>query len=191
MDAINQRNHRIFNLTKGLNMVIETIIFSVGVLIGAAIVYVMMLTSPIHSKKQSDNKKNKDNRYETVNLDTGKYIIPEYADGDEYNRQVNGYDIHIRENFEAYIRDNVQKWWNEYANNRRKELAPLARTICKYVKVEPVRLKGSWSSDWYAYVKQDAFKVKVRYVTPYFNEQYNMELRITNTDIKENNDEFQ
>lgn len=168
----------------------ETILFSAGVLIGAAIVYVVMLTYPVHGNKQSDNKKNKDNRYGTVNLDTGKYIIPEYVDGDDYNRQVRGYDIHIRENFEQYIRLHVQEWWDDYANSRRKELAPLARITCKYVKVEPVRLKGSWSTDWYAYVEHGAFKVKVRYITPHFYESYNMEIRITNTNITETNNEF-
>ena len=138
-------------------------------------------------KRNKESKQNKDNRYETVNLDYGKYIIPVYATGDDYNKQVNGYDIHIRENFEQYIRLHVQEWWDDYENTRRKELAPLSRTICKYVKVEPVRLKGSWSTDWYAYVKHGAFNVKVRYVKPYFDESYNMEMKITNTNITEDN----
>lgn len=133
--------------------------------------------------KESQSKK--DNRYETVNLDYGKYIIPACATGDDYNKQVNCYDIHIRENFEQYIRLHVQDWWNEYENARRKELAPLSRTICKYVKVEPLRLNGAWSTDWYAYVKHGAFEVKVRYIQPYFDEQYNMEMKITNTNITE------
>ena len=138
-------------------------------------------------KRNKERRSKKDNRYETVNLDYGKYIIPVYATGDDYNKQVNGYDIHIRENFEQYIRLHVQEWWDEYENARRKELAPLSRTICKHVKVEPVRLKGSWSTDWYAYVEHGAFKVKVRYLEPYFDEQYNMEMKITNTNITEDN----
>lgn len=166
-------------------MVLETIIFSAGVLIGTAIVYVMMLISPVHSKKQSDNKKNKDKRYETVILDDGTFVIPETVQGDDYNKYVNGYDKYIRENFEQYIRLHVQEWWDEYENTRRKELAPLSRTICKYVKVEPLRLNGAGSTDWYAYVKHGAFKVKVRYIQPYFDEQYNMEMKITNTNITE------
>lgn len=136
-------------------------------------------------KRNKESQSKKDNRYETVNLDYGKYSIPACVTGDDYNKQVNGYDIHIRENFEQYIRLHVQEWWNEYENARRKELAPLSRTICKYVKVEPVRLKGSWSTDWYAYVKHGAFEVKVRYINPYFDEQYNMEMKITNTNITE------
>lgn len=167
-------------------MDIETIIYGAGVLTGVAIVYVSMFTTTT-IKKQREDKNGKDNRYETVNLDYGKYIIPAYATGDDYNKQVKGYDIHIRENFEQYIRLHVQEWWDEYENARRKELAPLARTICKYVKVEPIRLKGSWSTDWYAYVEQGAFKVKVRHLEPYFDEQYNMELKITNTNITEDN----
>lgn len=138
-------------------------------------------------KRNKERQSKKDNRYETVNLDYGKYIIPAYVTGDDYNKQVNGYDKCIRENFEQYIRDNVQKWWDEYENSRRKEKALLARTICKYVKVEPLRLNGAWSSDWYAYVKHGAFKVKVRYIHPYFDEQYNMEMKITNTNITEDN----
>ena len=141
-------------------------------------------------KRNKEKQSNTDNRYETVKLDTGKYIIPDYVDGDEYNRQLNGYDKYIRENFEQYIILHVQEWWNEYAKSRRKELAPLSRTICKYVKVEPVRLKGAWSADWYAYVKHGAFKVKVRYIEPYFDEKYNMELKITNTNITEDKDEL-
>ena len=170
-------------------MIIETITYSAGVLTGAAIVYVMMLTDRAHSSKQSDNKKNKDNRYETVLLDDGTFVVPETAHGDDYNKYVDGYDRYIRENFEQYIRLNVQEWWDEYENTRRKELAPLAQTIYKYVKVEPIRLKGAWSTDWYAYVKHGAFKVKVRYIEPYFNEQCNMELKITNTNITENSNE--
>lgn len=138
-------------------------------------------------KSNKERQSNKDKRYETVNLDYCKYIIPSYATGDTYNSQVKGYDIHIRENFEQYIRLHVQEWWDGYENERRKELAPLARTICKYVKVEPLRLNGAWSSDWYAYVKHGAFKVKVRYVEPFFDEQYNMEMKITNTNITEDN----
>lgn len=82
-------------------------------------------------KRNKERQSKKDNRYETVNLDYGKYIIPACATGYDYNKQVNGYDIHIRENFEQYIRLHVQEWWDEYENDRRKELAPLSRTICK------------------------------------------------------------
>jgi hypothetical protein len=141
-------------------------------------------------KRNKEGQSKEDNRYETVKLDDGDFVIPKTVHGDDYNKYVNGYNIHIRENFEQYIRLHVQEWWDEYANGRRKELAPLSRTICKYVKVEPVRLKGSWSTDWYAYVVHGAFKVKVRYIEPYFDEQYNMEIKITNTNITENTNEF-
>ena len=136
-------------------------------------------------KRNKESKSKKDNRYETVNLDYDKYIIPAYITGDDYNSQVKGYDIHIRENFEQYIRLHVQEWWDEYENTRRKELAPLSRTISNYVKVEPLRLNGAWGTDWYAYVKHGAFKVKVRYVKPWFDDCYNMEMKITNTNITE------
>ena len=141
-------------------------------------------------KRNKERQSKKDNRYETVVLDDGTFVIPETVQGDEYNTYVSGYDKYIRENFEQYIRLHVQEWWDEYANNRRKELAPLSRTICKYVKVEPVRLDGAWSANWYAYVVHRAFKVKVRYIEPYFNESYNMEMKITNTNITENTNEF-
>ena len=166
-------------------MVIETLIYGAGILTGVAIVYIMTFTSPVRYKKQCDDKNGKDNRYETVVLDYGTFVIPKTVHDDDYNKYVNGYDKYIRENFEQYIRDNLQKWWDEYENARRKELAPLSRTICKYVKVAPVRLKGSWSTEWYAYVKHGAFNVKVRYIHPYFDEQYNMEIKITNTNITE------
>lgn len=141
-------------------------------------------------KRNKERQSNKDRRYETVALDDGTFVIPATVHGDDYNTYVNGYDKYIRENFEQYIRIHVQEWWDEYENARRKELAPLACTTCKYVKVEPVRLKGSWSTDWYAYVKHGAFKVKVRYIESYFDEPYNMEIRITNTNITENTNEF-
>lgn len=137
-------------------------------------------------KRNKGNQSKKDNRYETVNLDDGNFVIPDKIHGDDYNKYVNGYDIHIRENFEQYIRDNVQKWWDEYENSRRKELAPLSRTICKYVKVEPLRLNGAWGTDWYAYVKHGAFYVKVRYIN-WFDNDVNMEMKITNTNITEDN----
>ena len=138
-------------------------------------------------KRNKERQSKKDNRYETVRLDDGNFVIPDKTHGDDYNKYVNGYDIHIRENFENYIRQNVQKWWDEYENDRRKELDPLARTICKYVNVEPIRLKGSWSTEWYAYVKHGAFNVKVRCIQPYYDELYNMEIKITNTNITEDN----
>ena len=141
-------------------------------------------------KRNKERQAKKDNRYETVILDDGTFVIPATVHGDDYNRYVNGYAKCMRENFEQYIRLHVQEWWDEYENSRRKELATVARTTCKYVKVEPVRLDGSWSTDWYAYVEHGAFKVKVRYLEPYFDEQYNMELKITNTNITENKDEF-
>lgn len=167
-------------------MVIETMIYGAGVLTGVAIVYVMMPTSPVHIKKRESQSK-KDNRYETIILDYGTFVIPKSVHGDDYNKYVNGYDKCIRENFEQCIRDNVQKWWDEYENARRKEKATLARTICKYVKVEPLRLNGAWSTDWYAYVKHGAFSVKVRHIKQYFDESYNMEMKITNTNITEDN----
>ena len=157
-------------------MVSDILCLIVGVCIGISIRVVMIY---IRNKKR---KAKLSNQYETVNLDYGKYIIPAYATGDDYNKQVTGYDIHIRENFEQYIRLHVQEWWDEYENARRKELAPLSRTIRKYVKVEPVRLKGSWSTDWYAYVKHGVFSVKARYVKPYFDEPYNMEININITE---------
>ena len=160
-------------------MVSDILCLIVGVCIGISIRVVMIYIRNKNRKKKSTNQ------YETVNLDYCKYIIPTCATGDDYNSQVKGYDIHIRENFEQYIRLHVQEWWDEYENARRKELAPLLRTMYKYVKVEPVRLKGSWSTDWYAYVKHGAFKVEVRYVKPYFAEPYNMEMKITNTNITE------
>lgn len=162
-------------------MVSNILCLVIGVCVGISIRVFMIY---IRNKKR---KKKPTNQYETVNLDYGKYIIPETVRDDDYNAYVNGYDIHIRDNFEVYIRDNVQKWWDEYENARRKELAPLSRTICKYVKVEPLRLNGAWSTEWYAYVKHGAFKVKVRYIQPYFDEQYNMEMKITNTNITEDN----
>lgn len=163
----------------------ETLFVLVGAVSGACVgTFIDFILRLIHNRRKNKQTKN-DKRHETVNLDYGKYIIPAYASGNDYNKQVNGYDIHIRENFEQYIRLHVQEWWDKYENDRRKELAPLARTICKYVKVEPVRLKGSWSTDWYAYVKHGAFTVKVRYVEPFFDEQYNMEMKITNTNITE------
>lgn len=139
-------------------------------------------------KRNKESKSKKDNRYETVVLDDGTFVIPDTVHGDDYNKYVNDYDKCIRENFEQYIRLHVQQWWDEYENNSRKELAPLARTICKCVKVEPVRLKGSWSTDYYAYVEHEAFKVQVRYIN-WFDEDI-MEIKITNTNITENNDEF-
>ena len=138
-------------------------------------------------KRSKERHPQKDNKYETVVLDYGTFVIPKTVHDDDYNKYVNGYDKCIRENFEQYIRDNVQKWWDEYENARRKELAPLSRTICKYVKVEPLRLNGAWSSDWYAYVKHGAFSVKVRHIKQYFDEPYNMEMKITNKNITEDN----
>ena len=154
---------------------------------GIALIFVNEFLQYVYRtvKRNKENKSKKDNRYETVNLDYGKYIIPAYVTGDDYNKQVNGYDRYIRENFEQYIGLHVQEWWDEYESERRKTLSPLARTMYKYVMVEPIRLKGSWSTDWYAYVEHGAFKVKVRYVQPYFDEQYNMEMKITNTNITE------
>lgn len=104
---------------------------------------------------------------------------------DEYNKYVNGYDKCIRKNFEEYIRDNVQKWWDEYESTRRRKKELLARTICKYVKVEPLRINGALSDELYAYVEHGAFNVKVRCIQPYYDELYNMEMKITNTNITE------
>lgn len=162
-------------------MVSNILCLVVGVCIGISIRVVMIY---IRNKKRKNKQTKNDKQYETVNLDYGEYIIPAYATGDEYNKQVNGYDIHIRENFEQYIRLHVQEWWDDYENTRRKELAPLSRTICKYVKVEPLRLNGAWSSDWYAYVKRGVFEVKVRYIN-WFDDDVNMEMKITNTNITE------
>lgn len=135
-------------------------------------------------KRNKERQSKKDARHETVVLDDGTFVIPETAHGDDYNRYVNGYDKRIRENFEQYIRLHVQEWWDVYAKTCRKELTPVARHICKYVKVEPVRLKGAWSTDYYAYVEHGAFKVKVRYIN-WFDEDVNMEIKITNTNITE------
>jgi hypothetical protein len=140
-------------------------------------------------KRNKESRSKKDKRYETVVLDYGTFVIPNTIHGDDYNKHVNGYDKCIRENFEQYIRLHVQEWWDEYENDRRKEKAPLARTICKYVKVEPLRLNGAWSADWYAYVKHGAFSVKVRHIKQYFDEPYNMEMKITNKNITEDNNE--
>lgn len=137
-------------------------------------------------KRNKESRSKKDNQYETVILDDGTFVIPETVHDDDYNKYVNGYDKCIRENFEQYIRDNVQKWWDEYEIARRKALAPLARTICKYVKVEPLRLNGAWSADWYAYIKHGAFSVKVRYIN-WFDYDVNMEMKITNKNITEDN----
>ena len=138
-------------------------------------------------KRNKERRANKDRQYEKVVLDYGTFVIPNTVHGDDYNKYVNGYDKCIRENFEQYIRENVQQGWIEYENDRRKEKAPLERTICKYVKVEPVRINGAYSSDWYAYVKHGAFSVKVRHIKQYFDEPYNMEMKITNTNITEDN----
>jgi hypothetical protein len=94
-------------------------------------------------KRNKESRSKKDNQYETVVLDYGTFVVPKTVHDDDYNKYVNGYDKSIRENFEQYIRDNVQKWWDEYENARRKVKALLARTICKYVKVEPLRLNGA------------------------------------------------
>lgn len=138
-------------------------------------------------KRNKESQSKKDTQTETVVLDDGTFVIPETVHGDDYNKYVNGYDKCIRENFEQYIRLHVQEWWDKYENDRRKELAPLSRTICKYVMVEPLRLNGALNSDWYVYVKHGAFKVKVRYIKPYFDEPYNMEMKIINTNITEDN----
>ena len=141
-------------------------------------------------KRKKEARSKKDNQYETVILDYGTFVIPNTIHGDEYNKYVNGYDKCIRENFEQYIRLHVQEWWDDYENARRKEKAPLERTIRKYVTIEPLRLNGAWSADWYAYVKHGAFSVKVRYVnTGWHGDPYNMEMKITNTTITENSNE--
>jgi hypothetical protein len=137
-------------------------------------------------KRNKERQPQKNNKYETVVLDDGTFVIPKTVHGDDYNKYVNGYDKYIRENFEQYIRLHVQDWWYEYENSRRKEKAPLARTICKYVKIEPLRLNGAWSTDWYAYVKHGAFSVKVRYIN-WFDANVNMEMKITNKNITEDN----
>jgi hypothetical protein len=192
MNAINQRNHRIYFNNKGVIMDKQAIWWSAFLAGGMASMIVNEFLQYVYRtmKRNKERQSKKGNQYETVILDDGTFGIPDKIHGDDYNKYISGYDIHIRENFEQYIRLHVQEWWDEYENNRRKEIAPLARTICKYVKVEPVRLKGSWSTDWYAYVVHGAFKVKVRYIEPYFDEQYNMEIKITNTNITENNNEL-
>ena len=136
-------------------------------------------------KRKKESKAKKDSQYETINIRTGDSDVPTNINGEAYNNYIKGYDLCVREVFEQHIRKNVQKWWDDYENERRKEFAPLARTISKYVRVEPLRLNGAWSTDWYAYVEQGAFKVKVRYIKPYFDVPYNMEMKITNTNITE------
>lgn len=163
----------------------ETILTLAGVVAGACVcVDIGFVLHKIYGNNRKKEQTKNDKRYETIALDDGTFVIPKTVHNDDYNKYVNGYDIHIRENFEQYIKLHVQEWWDEYENSRRKELAPLSRTICKYVKVAPVRLKGSWSTDWYAYVKHGAFKVKVRYIN-WFDEDANMEMKITNTNITE------
>lgn len=165
----------------------------IGICIGVAICLgtaLIVLMAYIRDKKRKQRKSKRWNEHEVVHLNNKTYSIPDAARGDDYNKELTMYEIRLRENFEQYIRLHVQEWWDEYENERRKELAPLARTICKYVKVEPLRLNGAWSTDWYAYVKHGAFSVKVRHIKQYFDEPYNMEMKITNTNITEDNDEF-
>lgn len=170
-------------------MVSNVLHLIVGVCIGAAICLGAALSvfmAYIRDKKRKQRKSKRWNENEVVYLNKKTYSIPDAARGDDYNRELTIYEIRLREEFENYIRQNVQKWWDDYENERRKELAPLARTICKYVKVEPLRLNGAWSSDWYAYVKHGAFKVKVRYIQ-WSGNDVNMEMKITNTNITEDN----
>lgn len=163
-------------------MVSNVLCLVIGVCIGISIRVVMIY---IRNKKRKKRESKRWNENEVVHLDKKTYSIPDATRGDDYNKELTIYEIRLRKEFENYIRQNVQKWWDEYENARRKELAPLSRTICKYVKVEPLRLNGAWSSDWYAYVEHGAFEVKVRYIKPYFDEPYNMEMKITNTNITE------
>ncbi len=169
---------------------VSNVLFSiVGVCIGIAIglgTAFSVLMAYIRDKKRKQRKSKRWNEYEVVYLNKKTYSIPDAVRGDDYNKELTIYDIRLREEFENYIRQNVQNWWDEYENERRKELAPLARTICKYVKVEPLRLNGAWSTDWYAYVKHGAFEVKIRY-TQWSGNDVNMEMKITNTNITEDN----
>ena len=64
-------------------------------------------------KRNKENQPKKDKRYETVVLDYGTFVIPKDIHDDDYNKYVNCYDRCIRENFEQYIRDNVNNWWDE------------------------------------------------------------------------------
>lgn len=164
-------------------MVSNILCLVIGVCIGVSIRVFMVY---IRNKKREKRESKRWSAHEVVYLNKKTYAIPDVARGDAYNKALTMYEIRLREEFESYIRLNVQKWWDDYENERRKELAPLARTICKYVKVEPLRLNGAWSTDWYAYVKHGAFSVKVRYIN-WVDDDVNMEMKITNTNITEDN----